>query len=573
MNKIEMGDMFMKKLILVMFMISMGLIVRAEGGADTSFEELAIGELPIATDPYWSTNGVEGSIFEVFDVTATNGFESYEAVSHPEKYASLASNTKALSINTVDPIFRKVDSTEVDASGKPAISLKESPLYFDSIVQFETDYVSPEVGWRSDIQEYTDKIIVWLYASPSNVCVEAPGLFGETTPFTNIVITAGKYLNPGYNNMVSPTNYLTNIEVKPNEWHRLTIKAINNIAKAGEQHTPGFEIWLDQEKVEATLDYVNRDPSNMITTFPSMATRDFTGNNKITGVAFDGVGAVDDIVFTTAPTLEDIETYAITTSGENATIDLFEDEGANINIDKEAINVNIYEPFVVVFPDYGYELVSANFNGDSVQPCQIGEDYYIFKVTVPNSSGKVAKGATFGFTVEMQKKKAGAPMINGALAESPEAFIENANSGVTIEIPEGWTLNGNTLIDSNGDKYATFAPYYDVSLVDGIIELALNDTVRPVIGETASGKGDAIIVTDTAVIVGVTNARAGLYYGVQAYSEPAATAADKLGDASGWIKAEGETVNVTTDKPKDSNGEYIDPAFFRAVVTDVEPTP
>ncbi|MBO5904920.1 MAG: hypothetical protein J6Q84_00715 [Kiritimatiellae bacterium] len=563
----------MKKLILVMFMISMGLIVRAEGGADTSFEELAIGELPIATDPYWSTNGVEGSIFEVFDVTATNGFESYEAVSHPEKYASLASNTKALSINTVDPIFRKVDSTEVDASGKPAISLKESPLYFDSIVQFETDYVSPEVGWRSDIQEYTDKIIVWLYASPSNVCVEAPGLFGETTPFTNIVITAGKYLNPGYNNMVSPTNYLTNIEVKPNEWHRLTIKAINNIAKAGEQHTPGFEIWLDQEKVEATLDYVNRDPSNMITTFPSMATRDFTGNNKITGVAFDGVGAVDDIVFTTAPTLEDIETYAITTSGENATIDLFEDEGANINIDKEAINVNIYEPFVVVFPDYGYELVSANFNGDSVQPCQIGEDYYIFKVTVPNSSGKVAKGATFGFTVEMQKKKAGAPMINGALAESPEAFIENANSGVTIEIPEGWTLNGNTLIDSNGDKYATFAPYYDVSLVDGIIELALNDTVRPVIGETASGKGDAIIVTDTAVIVGVTNARAGLYYGVQAYSEPAATAADKLGDASGWIKAEGETVNVTTDKPKDSNGEYIDPAFFRAVVTDVEPTP
>ena len=112
-----------------------------------------------------------------------------------------------------------------------------------------------------------------------------------------------------------------------------------------------------------------------------------------------------------------------------------------------------------------------------------------------------------------------------------------------------------------------------VSLEGGIIELALNDTVKPVIGETVLGKGDAIIVTDTAVIVGVTNARAGLYYGVQAYSEPAATEADKIGDASGWIKAEGDTVNVTIDKPKDSNGAYIDPAFFRAVVTDVEPTP
>lgn len=580
MNKIEMGDMFMKKLILVMFMISISLFLRAEGGADTSFEELAIGELPIANDPYWSTNGVEGSIFEVFDVTTTNGFESYEAVSHPEKYASLASNTKALSINSVDPIFRSVDSTEVDASSKPAISLKESPLYFDSIVQFETDYVSPDVGWRSDIQEYTDKIIVWLYASPSNVCVETPGLFGESTPFTNLVITAGKYLYDGYNNMVNPSDYLTNIEVKPKEWHRLTIKAINNIAKNGEQHTPGFEVWLDQEKVEATLDYVNRDPSNMITTFPSIATRDFTGNNKITGVAFDGVGAVDDIVFTTrAPGFDPpevkptIETYAITTSGEYATIDLFEDEGANINIDKDEINVNIYEPFVVVFPDYGYELVSANFNGDSVQHWKKGEDYYIFKVTVPNSSGKVAKGATFAFTVEMQKKEAGAPTINGSPAETPQKFIEDANSGVKIELPGGWALDGNTLIDSNYEEYATFPDYYDVSLAGGSIKLALNDTVKPVIGETALGKGDAIIVTDTAVIVGVTNARAGLYYGVQAYSEPAAMAADKLGDASGWIKAEGETVNVRSDKPKDSNGEYIDPAFFRAVVTDVEPTP
>ena len=95
-----MGEKFMKKLVLVIFMISIGLIVRAEGGADTSFEEVAIGELPIAKDSYWSTNGVEDSVFEVFDATVTNGFESYETVSRPEKYASLASNTeKPASVN------------------------------------------------------------------------------------------------------------------------------------------------------------------------------------------------------------------------------------------------------------------------------------------------------------------------------------------------------------------------------------------------------------------------------------------------------------------------------------------
>lgn len=573
----------MKKLISVIFMLFISLLVRAEGGADTSFEDLAIGELPIADDSYWSTNGVEGSVFEVFDATTTNGFESYGTVSRPDKY-TVGENKQALFINTVDPIFRKVDSAEVDASGKPAISLKESPLYFDSIVQFETDYVSPDVSWRSDIQEYTDKIIVWLYGSPSSVSEDNPGLFGETAPFTNLVITAGKYLYDGYNNMVNPSNYLTNIEVKPNEWHRLTIKAINNIAKAGEQHTPGFEVWFDEVKVEATLDYVNRDPSNMITTFPSIATRDFTGNNKITGIAFDGVGAVDDIVFTTTapafdppeeePVQPTIETYAINTSGEHAAFALCEDDTWSEELDKNAIKTTLSDLYVIVYPEENYELDSARFNGNDVSPFLTGPGHYIFSISVPkNDSGVVNKGETFNFTVEMKKKEAGAPMINGALAESPEAFIENANSGVEIQLPENWTLNGNTLIDSNGEEYATFPDYYDVSLVGGIIELVLNDTVKPVIGETALGKGDAIIVTDTAVIVGVTNARAGLYYGVQAYSEPAATAADELGDASGWIKAEGETVNVTIDKPKDSNGEYIDPAFFRAVVTDVEPTP
>lgn len=557
-------------------MLSINLFVRADEGANTSFENLEIGELSISNDKYWSVdNSSWGGVFEIFDATATAGAESYANVSRPKIYAE-DQNIKALSIESAKTIFRKVDSSD-----KPAISLKESSLYFDSIVQFMTENLSPEIRWRSDLQEYTDKLVVWLYASPSSVGEENPGLFGETTPFTNLVITAGKYLNEGYNNMVSPTNYLTNIAIEPNEWHRLTIKAINNIAtNDNEQHTPGFEIWFDEVKVEATLDYINREPSNMITTFPSMATRSFTGNNTITGVAFDGVGAVDDIVFTTEPPAFDppepeppqIETYEITTSGDYATIDLFEDEGGNYDINKKAINTDIFEPFVVVYPVYGYELVSANFNGDSVQPYRIGTSYYIFKISVPNSSGVVAKGATFAFTVEMQKKKAGTPMINGVLAESSQAFVQDANSGATIEIPEGWTLEGNTLIDSNGEEYATFPDYYDVSLAGGSIELELNDTVKPVIGETALGKGDAIIVTDTAVIVGVTNARAGLYYGVQAYSEPAVTAADKLGDALGWIKADGETVNVTSDKPKDSNGEYIDPAFFRAVVTDVEPT-
>ena len=112
-----------------------------------------------------------------------------------------------------------------------------------------------------------------------------------------------------------------------------------------------------------------------------------------------------------------------------------------------------------------------------------------------------------------------------------------------------------------------FADYYTVSTIGGVLKIALNPQVTtPIINETASKKGDAIIVTDAAVTLGVTNAKPSLWYGAQAYSEPACAEANKIGDATGWIKAEATTVTVTATKPD------ADKVFFKVVVDDQDHT-
>ena len=201
--------------------------------------------------------------------------------------------------------------------------------------------------------------------------------------------------------------------------------------------------------------------------------------------------------------------------------------------------------------------------------------------TVTNEGAELIETGTWGIPVDVSSAKEGdliqveitvasgeepedpaKPTIGGNAVDTAEAFIAAANSGVAIKVPTGWTLDGNTLKDADDNEYATFADYYTVELAtDGTVTLQLNDSAKPTIGETVADKGDAIVVTDAAVALGVTNAKAGLWYGAQAYSDAACTT--KIGDEpTGWEKATGETVTVTATKPEG------DKAFFKVVVDD-----
>lgn len=247
---------------------------------------------------YWSTDSEDG----LFVVSNLTSFASTYPTSRPAHWADDASNLRALFIDSDKPLMRNVNPKESGSEGEVfrAYQLqnegKDRNLFFDSVVQFTATDTAPTVDYDAG-----DKLIAWLYysedASESN-----PGIFGETTPLKRLVITAGYYDG----NTRTTKNYLTSLEIEPDTWHRLTIKAINNIG----EFIPGFQVWVDRNQIGGVLDYLNEE-ATAVTTFPSLAIADGGGVNTVTGVAFDGKGAVDDLVFTTTDPFAEAS-YAVT---------------------------------------------------------------------------------------------------------------------------------------------------------------------------------------------------------------------------------------------------------------------
>ena len=164
------------------------------------------------------------------------------------------------------------------------------------------------------------------------------------------------------------------------------------------------------------------------------------------------------------------------------------------------------------------------------------------------------------------------PIVGGSMV-NPDAVLDTARTSKPILYPAEPTIGKN----EDGEPTIRFAgvtvtakKYYDISVSknsDGtyIAKFALNDSARPVVNKTALDKDDAIVVTDDAVALGVTNAKVGLYYSVEAYSDP--TCAGDPIIATTPSKADKETLNLTLSKPKVED-KTLDAAFFKIVVTD-----
>lgn len=558
----------MKKLLITtLAAVSVGLCAKAETAAfaenGVSFEESGV---PDAGQPLFQTMEVDGQ--EKYVVTSGSGWATGASTedlftvtnvsgvtypSRPQMWDGKA-NTKALAIDTTVPLVRNADGS---AGTAQEIA---TPIFFDSVVQFTATDVATAPAAE-------DKLVVWLYAS-EGVDADNPGIFGETEAITNLVVTA-RYKKEGVNadgnptEEYYPTNYLTNVSVEPGTWHRLTIKAINDIDPT-DAMVPGFEVWVDEEQAEGVLKYKD-DSATAVKQFMSLHEAVSVGNNVLKGVAFDGKGAVDDLVFTATdpfyvPPVE-VEKVKMTVSLSdfNAFVAVQVDDSVQASATAE-YDWEINSTHTIMFMlNEGYEFVSS-----SHEVSKDASGIYTISITADSADTVVivTKPAEGGGGEEPEEPAK--PTIGDKDFTDAAAFIAAANSGVVIKVPTGWTLDGNTLKDADGNVYATFADYYTVTLAtDGTVTLELNDTAKPEINETAADKGDAIVVTDAAVALGVTNAKAGLWYGAQAYSDAACTKV--LGGVTGWEKATGETVTVTATKPEG------DKAFFKVVVTDIAP--
>lgn len=147
-------------------------------------------------------------------------------------------------------------------------------------------------------------------------------------------------------------------------------------------------------------------------------------------------------------------------------------------------------------------------------------------------------------------------------------FIAAFKAGQTLALPEGWSFNTETgaIGPDGGEPYATVPTYYNVDATTGAI--SLNETVvKPVIG-TTEGAGtesdtEPITVGETTVTLNVTNAKAGLYYGVRKYTAIGGTYTDTWQQTA---QATDGNVTLTVDKTENATAE-----FYQIIVNDVIP--
>ena len=481
--------------------LGFSLVSQAESISGTNFEGLNVGFGVIGkTDDgsidggYWS-NTVES----VEALVATNTFTmvevppqeeggdpTYEPVPDIAPYTGTgypvvhgnAASEKFLSINTKGgELVRNIQE------GGTAQSIGDG-IYFDSMVQFTaTDALDANAGSESD------KLILWLRDN------------GDGT--TNLVVTAG-YINDEYN--VQSKNYVVQNSVQADKWYRLTIQAIAGAVSAPGKAYVGYAIYIDGEKAtysteEAAFDgetgYEVGSPYNnylyngsVHALYPSLKSWDATGVNTFTAVAFSGVGAVDDIMFTTnaydvAFTAPPASLTVDWTVGI-ATVTITRGEEAPIVIATEGVagSTNITEK--------GSYTIAA-----TVQTGYVAATVSQAQVTIENTEETVNVSTVEGYAE-----------INGTLYATLAEAVAAAQSGATVKLYKGNDLGADTLVINNQNAFVLDlnGQVLSGSNSDGVISVGSALTIIDSIGGGAvsntTDEAVAVLVAGGSLVIG-----------------------------------------------------------------------
>lgn len=552
----------MKKSFIMTVAVSMALsAVATETGyiSGTSFEDISLGEkssvelVKDANDAgvvdnvcYWSTDAWEtenSADYEgFFVVTNISGDTSYPE-SRPEYWNGKA-NSNALVIDTDKPLDRFIHDPE--NGGISSESLKDTNVFFDSVVQFTATDVSPTPV--SSI----DKLLVWLYTSPEDVTETNRGLFNETTPITTLVVTAGYYKEN--DSTLYTTNYCVaadNVSIEPDEWHRLTIKAFTS--NDGEHAL--FNVYVDGKKVKT-----EDEMSDFISLKDNL-----TSIPDIIGVAFDGKGMVDDIAFTTkAPEFakdseEDTTTnFAISFSDMSAISKdhsawlYVVNKSAEYEIITDTTNIVLHVGDTAKF-EFGlsdaHELVSPT----GVTLTEDGDGYNVYSITI---DALPAEGAT----IEIVTK----PASGGGDDVTYPTVKPNGTTTTEVTLsPEAKAVIKAAFTDSNGyDAPETLTvivngeEYFGDKAVNMINSVAQMFNGNPF---DADGKLEIVFkVTDVRIAEGATGGYT-LTVGAATLKDAYEVAPDYIDLASGQSDPNG--------KPTDGS-----PVIFKLVVKEKAPT-
>ena len=358
-------------------------------------------------------------------------------------------------------------------------------LYFDGLVQF--------TSFEDDMPAVDDTAKIAMFPMVDDSEAE--------TPVSHLIIKA----------YGTATNLWTTTQKIDDAWHRVTIKMINNIKKAGTPQA-GFVIYIDGNETPVSFDTTKVEGgaftdaeltpeaayfNKMGALFGSLV----EDTAEVTEVAFGGKGAIDEIAFTeTAPTFAGSPKFAYLTGADNI---------ASFNYSTETWRDG-EDPLVVMLP-IGEETGTAHVTGiTAVDGCFVEATEADVDVTAGETS-KVGKAKELGATVKIEGlddqyfenaaaaldvlNKAGEVTAKLVLnAETSDAItIDNADLTLTLD------LAGNEIkavaAEEEGDADAITVTAGALTIIDSVSEYAGKVTAA---GEGCSVNCDGGVAAITA---------------------------------------------------------------------------
>ena len=545
--------------------LGFSLVSQANSISGTNFEGLSVGFEVIGKTDDGSLNGGywSNTVESVEALVATNTYttvhvEPEEGEPYDEPVPDIAPYTgtgypvvhgvneseKFLSINTKGgELIRNIQE------GGTAQSIGDG-IYFDSMVQFTaTDALDASAG-----DPENDKLILWLRDN------------GNGT--TNLVVTAGK-LGPSGN--ATPFNYIITNEVQADKWYRLTIQAIANAVNDGDNAYTCYAIYIDGVKAEySTLDdafdgesivnFTVQAPYNgylynesVHALFPNLLGKSNEATN-FTAVAFSGVGAVDDIMFTT-----DADDVAFTKPPASLTVEW-------------TVGVNT----VTITPGEGEAIVIAA-NGVAGSTNITDKGTYTIAATVQTGyvAATVSQSAVTVANTEVTVNVStveGYAEINGTLYASLANAIAAAQNDDTVKLYKGndlgsatlainsqnafvLDLNGQVLFSANNDDVVSVASA--LTIIDSVGGGAISN-----VNEQAAA---VHVITGGSLVIG-TNEDAGASFFGMVYRE----GAEPLRIVRGNFYFEGAEGDLEGSVAQGSIGNTVDGCYVVAPDTGVK---
>ena len=291
------------------FALFAGNAFAADAGASVTsigFESTPQGQLDVSLDDqgggvttYWNDDGDdESTIVTNYTDTAVTPPKS-----RPDLFAGDEYNNIFLKIDSPNGIERYMTADGANGS----VSL-DNDYFVDMNVQFTVSDTVLDLGENTD----NDKLAIWLYA---------PDTENATT---NLVITAAELdedKEPTLKNFV-----VGGVDIQPDTWYRLTVRAVGE-----DGFPPKFNVYIDgdEDKLEAVAtlaaDGTKTSLGSAVSDFYSLvkyAVAEPT-TKTLSSVTFQGVGALDDLAFTTTKPgfiPAEVKPFAIEDKEEYATL-------------------------------------------------------------------------------------------------------------------------------------------------------------------------------------------------------------------------------------------------------------